>query len=468
MQTTLIVAPSATKVCRTIFSSPVSLFLSSIVYAAVLTYCLAVYAAVEWAEYKFSFGGVSVLDACVLGVVFVVWAVVMPRRIQRPSSLFLVVIYLFVCVPAAVAMVGLERPSDDFYYPLLISLALGFALACLAPHIVSWRGLPRKDATQLLPLLAIAWIACLSVLVFSFGPVMSFSGLDQIYAQRELGKAGNLFEGYAQTYFGYVFSPALLAFGLVKKNYLLVVAGIVGSVVLYMITAEKAVFMYPVFMIFLFFALRFNAGLFLAPSIIALVFSASLFFATLLYRDSAIASFVAWYLGIRSLLVPGVYLVHYSNFFGDYGYTLATHISGVNLLIDTPVNFSSHPRWPSIGHLVGEDYLGIPTLNANANFIAWDGLASFGPYGALVVLLLFALFLVTLDKCSRGINQTLVLPLLLPLALTLTNGSLFTGLASFGGVFWVICLALLFRQRVAGGRAMRKKYREVIGIFHEP
>ena len=456
MHATMIVRQSPMMPYRQAFSSPVLLFLSSIAYAAALAYCLAAYAAVEFPEYGFSFGEVSVLDAWVLCIVLVAWAAVLPRRIQRPSSLFLILIYLFVCVPAAVAMVGLEGLSDSFYYPLLFSLGFGFTVACLVVSSFPWRGVPRKDVTQLLPFLFLAWVACLAVLLASFGSVMSFSGLDDIYAQRDQGKAGNLFEGYVQTYFGYAFSPALLAFGLVRKKYLLIIAGIVGSVVLYMITAEKGAFMLPFFMISIFLAMSLNARLFLTPSFIALGFSALLFFATLFHSDSAIASFVAWYLGIRSLLVPGVYLTHYSNYFGDHGYTLATHITGVNLLIDTPIGFSSHPRWPSIGHMVGEDYLNFPGLNANANFIAWDGVASFGLFGAFVSLPLFAIFLVVLDKCSQGIDKRLLLLLLLPLALMLTNGSLFTGFASFGGLFWILVLGFLFRPQIAGGAAMRK------------
>ena len=446
MRATLISVPPPTTSCRQTFSSPVSLFLSSIIYAGVLTYCLAAYAAVEWAEYGFSFGEIDVLDVFVLCIVLAVWAAVLPKRIHRPSSLFLIVIYLFICVPAAVAIVGLQAPNDSFYYPLLLSLAIGFTLACLVPRSFSWQGPSRKDAKQLLPFLVIAWVACLVVLVSSFGSVMSFSGLDEIYVQREQGKAGNLFEGYVQTYFGYVFSPALLAFGLVRKNYLLVAAGFAGAVVLYMITAEKAAFMYPFFVTFLFLVFRFNLVSIQTPSFIALVFSTLLLFATLFYNDSPIASFVAWYLGVRSLLVTGVFLTHYSNYFSDNGYTFATHITGVNLLIESPVNFSSHPRWPSIGHLIGEDYLGIQTLNANASFIAWDGVASFGLTGVFVSLLLFAIFLIVLDKCSRGINKSLVLPLLIPLALILTNGSLFTVLLSFGGLLYLLIFLFLFKR----------------------
>lgn len=428
------------------FISSISLFISSIIYAAALVYCLAEYAAVEWPEYGFSYGGVSIFDVCVLCVALAIWAAVLPQKIHRPSSLFLIVTYLFVCVPALVAMVGLEGSSEDFYYPLLFSLTLGFALACLVTRSFSWQGLPRKDSAQLLPFFVIAWVVCLAVLVLSFGSVMSFSGLDDIYAQREQGKATNLFEGYVQTYFGYVFSPAILAFGLVRKSYFLAVTGVLGSVVLYMITAEKAVFMYPLFMISLFLVLRSRSGFFLSPSIISLSFSALLLLATLLYSDSAIASFVAWYLGVRSLLVPGTFIAHYSAFFNDFGYTLGTHITGINMLIEVPVQFASHPRWPSIGHLVGEDYLGIPTLNANASFIASDGVASFGVGGVIIIMMLFSLFLVVLDRVARGVQPSLSLVLLLPLALTLTNGSIFTALLSFGGFLFLFVFAFLFNR----------------------
>lgn len=429
------------------FISSIFLFISSITYASALVYCLAEYAAVEWPEYGFSFGGVTIFDVCVVCTSLAIWAAVLPQKIHRPSSLFLIVTYLFVCVPAVVAMVGLEGSSEAFYYPLLFSLTLGFALACLVTRSFSWQGLPRKDSMLLLPFIVIVWVACLAVLVFSFGAVMSFSGLDDIYAQREQGKARDLFEGYVQTYFGYVFSPAILAFGLVRKNYFLAVTGILGSVVLYMITAEKAVFMYPLFMVSLFLVLRSRSGFFLSPSIIALSFSVLLLLATLLYSNSAIASFVVWYLGVRSLLFPGTFLAHYSTFFNDFGYTLGTHITGINMLIEVPVQLASHPRWPSIGHLVGEDYLGIPTLNANASFIASDGVASFGVVGVIVIMILYSLFLVVLDRVTRGVQPNLSLVLLLPLALTLTNGSIFTAMLSFGGFIFLFMFAFLFNKK---------------------
>lgn len=461
METILRPIPLA-QLLRLFAESRVQLFVSSMIYAVALTYCLVAYAAIEWPQYGFSFGGVNSLDATMLSAAVLIWSAVLPKRIDRPSSLFLIVIYLFVCVPGAVAMVGLDRPSEGYYHMLLLSLTIGFALACTVVRSFSWRGPARESSDYFLMFLILAWTMCLVVLLFSFGSIMSFSELDDIYLQRERGAAGNLFEGYAQTYFGYVFSPALLAFGLVKRHYLLVLAGFCGALVLYMITAEKAVFMYPLFVVALFAILRSKLKVMTSVSFIAIVFSAALFLSVFFYADSGIAGFVSWYLGIRSLLIPGAFVTYYSDFFSEHGYTLFSHISGIGLIVDTPASYLSHPRWPSIGHLVGEDYLGVPTLNANASFIASDGVASLGAAGVFVALMLFASFLIVLDRCARGVQPALVLPLVLPLALTLTNGSLFTALTSFGGAFWILCLAFVFGRK--------RHFREVIfreGIFHE-
>lgn len=431
---------------RLIAKSRVALFISSIIYAAVLTYCLSTNAAVEWPEYGFSYGGVSPFEAFFIFSAILIWSVVLPKRIDRPSSLFLIIIYFFVCVPGVVAMVGLDMPSGRFDY-LLLSLMIGFAFACIVVRVFSWRGSAREVPRHFLLFLAISWSICLAFLLFSFSSIMSFSALDAIYSQRERGAAVNLFQGYAQTYFGYVFSPALLAFGLFEKRYLLIIAGFFGSIILYMITAEKAVFLYPFFVVVLFAILKKQIKIMTYAIFIASVFSVTLFFSVFFYSDSSIARFVSWYLGVRSLLVPGVFITLYSEYFGEHGHTLWGHIRGISLLSDTPSVYLSDPRWPSIGLLVGEDYLGFPLLNANANFIASDGVASFGLTGVFVVLLLFSLFLILLDRSSRGIQPSLIIPLLVPLSLTLTNGSLFTALTSFGGVFWILCLILVFRKK---------------------
>lgn len=438
---------SATELIHIVGATRIPLFLSSMIYSLALVYCLASYAAAEWPQYGFSYGGLGSLDVALVAGAILLWSLVLPKNIDRPSSLFLVVVYLFLCIPGVVLMVGLDREPDDIYYPLLIVLAIGFAFSCVMARSFSWKGVGRADSRYFLDFLLVVWVIGFVFLIVSYGSVMSFSGLEEIYIQRERGAARSLIDGYIQAYFGYVISPALLVFGLFYRRYLLIFAGVSGALTLYMITAEKAGFIYPVFIVVLFSALKSRLRLASSVSFMAILFSVVLFLAIFLNAEYSAASFVAWYLGIRSLLFPGAFIAYYADFFGKYGYTYFGHISGISKLGGAPDIFLSDTRWPSLGLLVGEDYLGVPTLNANASFIASDGVASFGYFGVVAAFILFTLFLIVLDWVSRGVNPVLALPILLPLALTLTNGSLFTSMTSFGGLFWIVCFCMAFSVR---------------------
>jgi hypothetical protein len=51
---------------------------------------------------------------------------------------------------------------------------------------------------------------------------------------------------------------------------------------------------------------------------------------------------------------------------------------------------------------------------------------------------LFAAWLWLLDRASSGWDRRFAIVVALPVAVSLTNGSLFTALLSFGGLFWTL------------------------------
>lgn len=142
-------------------------------------------------------------------------------------------------------------------------------------------------------------------------------------------------------------------------------------------------------------------------------------------------------------MTPGSFIVQYMDFFSNRGYTHFSHIRGLGAVIGTPSQYANDGRWPALGLIVGEDHFGFLRLNANASFVASDGIASFGIIGIPIVFCLVALYLRVLDKSARGIGGV-SLVLLLPFTLTLSNGSIFTLLTSFGGIFWVIIMRFAF------------------------
>ena len=106
-------------------------------------------------------------------------------------------------------------------------------------------------------------------------------------------------------------------------------------------------------------------------------------------------------------------------------------------MVAQPAAYLTDPSWPNLGYMVGDRVYGNSAVNANANLFAWDGLASAGALGVLVIGVIAAAWLRMFDLMSRSVNKEFVILVTLPLAMTLSNGSLFTVLLSFGGLFWL-------------------------------
>lgn len=418
-------------------------------YAFSLKLVLSDYAATTWPQFGFSFREPDGADYFLLLTTFVLWAVAVPRRIDSASSLIIVIVYLLVCIPAAVVLMCSAQNHDGRYYGLLVSVSIGLFFTCMVTR--HSRPLPeryvREVSQKFVVSIGVAWIVTLLFLSLAFGSVMELSSLDGIYAQRERGAASNLLEGYAQTYFGYVLSPALLVFGLINRNKSLIACGFLGALLLYAITAEKAAFTYPFLVSFLYFLIARRAHFLVSTPSIAFGFSLLLLISTYFRETSQFADALVWYVGTRSMLTPGAMVASYYEYFSDVGYTFLSHVSGFRFMIDAPAALVNDARWPSIGHLVGENYLDVPTLNANANFVASDGIAAFGALGAFFSFIPLTAMLVAFDRCADGIDVRFSIPVMLPVALTLTNGSLFTTLVSFGGLFWMMCMMFFWRYR---------------------
>ena len=427
------------------------IFASSLVYAVALVYCLSSYASVEWAMYGYSFNRMNVIDVACLVCVLGIWATGVPKSIVEPSSLFLVVTYALVCIPSVVVALVLNRIHQYYYYPLIVTLTFSFLICCQLVSLFSISAPPisRRRSKLFVPVIIIFWAICLVLLVGTYGGTMRFVSLSDLYEQRAIGAATSPIMGYVQTYYGYVFSPLLLVIGLTERRLLLVLAGVVGGLVLYAITAEKTVFVLPglIFLGHCFLSqdrVLFRSTAMLTGTLGAVV-TASVFW----YEQNSVAAFIAWYVGVRTLLTPGLFVSQYHDFFGETGHTFLSHVSGIGSIVSRPAVYQNESRWPSIGHIVGEQFVGIPDLNANASFLASDGIASFGVYGVPLAFFLLACFLIVLDRAARGIDLKFSVLALVPAAFILTNGSLFTVALSFGGGFWILAFYFFFPRRGA-------------------
>lgn len=276
---------------------------------------------------------------------------------------------------------------------------------------------------------------------------MNLVGLDDLYQQRAVGAATNVIDGYAQAYGQYVLSTAMVAIGLYRKKSFYVLCGIAGSIISYAITAEKAGLLYPIFVTILYFLIS-RKNLFSRSGFILIAGCAALnFISVFLFSYINVFEIICINFGVRTTLVPGVFVMHYYDFFSSNGFTHFSQIRGLDLIVETPPQYILDSRWPRLGLIIGEDYINYPNLNANANFIATDGIASFGLVGICIPFILLWFVLKIFDFCARGIDISWSLPIMVPIALTLSNASVFSIMTSFGGFFWMLMFRFMFVEK---------------------
>ncbi|MCX2816091.1 MULTISPECIES: hypothetical protein [Pseudomonas] len=403
-----------------------------------------------WGFNSPSFNLGSMLLIIVLAVVPVF---VMPLYLTRPSTLFIYALVFCVYLPAIVIGMLNHEDSLDRYFWLFFCFCIGLVGCCLAVRCVPLRSNASRSLSRPLVLACVLGsLTSFLVLFLTYRDILSFSGADDIYAQREKGAATSLFIGYCQVYLAYFLSPVLFATGLVSRRVLIALLGFAGFIFVFMITAERTVFLMPFAMFLLAFIFKRRGG---NPNNPAYLFAGGgmmIFLIAALYDQVGIFRELGFYFYTRLIAYPGLFVTQYYDLFAAQGFTYWAHVSGIGRLVDVPAAFATDEKWPLLGKILAERVLGVQS-QSNASFVATDGVAAAGAPGILVIFVLYTAWLIALDWVSQGWNKVLLLTALFPLAFVTTNGPFFTMLASFGGGLWIAMLwADKFRIKLWGYR----------------
>ena len=436
-------------------------------YALALSYAHANYLNPVWEYYYFTYSPPGPAGYALILMLTSIGALWMPLRAHSASSIVLIMLYIVVYVPTIVITLGLRPLSDNPHVFLVIALCVCFTYVCV---LVGSRSNANRDgmkvpSKQFEVGLVIAWIVCTIVLLASYGSIMRFAGLDEIYEQRAAASDANVLLAYTRTYYSDVFSSALIALGLTKPKKLYLALGFAGCLMTYMIAAQKTIFLLPLVIPALYVMLKSRHRFLGSTAFLVTVLSFSVIVAVRHYEDNILAFIYSGEFVLRTLAIPGSTLSEYSEVFGNDGYTWWSHVKGISLLISPPVHFASHPAWPGLGYIVGEYFHGRAEVNENANLFASDGVAAAGVFGMWAISTVLAIYLRVLDRATRGWNPRLAVLLIFPLANDLTNGPLFTVLLSFGGIFWVVFARFFTTPKAAPPTASRRPRRCGIGVL---
>jgi hypothetical protein len=413
---------------------------------AVLLYASAIvlgherYLSVEHAFWGFNQPHYDPLALFVILVFVIGPASVMPLYFNRPSTLFIYSLTFFVYIPGLVIAMLNRVDALETYFWLFFNFCIGLVVCSLLVRMAGGQLLKEKAPSRfMIGFNLCGALVCFIVLFATYRDVLSFSGLNEIYLQREKGAATSLFIGYSQVYLAYFFSPVLFVFGVLYKRLLLALLGFSGFIFIYMITAERTVLLLPFILLLVAMAFKtrgFGArngyGLFLLGAVFVALIS-------MLFEQSHIVSQLGIYFFMRLIAIPGLFVSQYYDLFSVQGYTHWSHVSVIGNLFEVPSAYAGDEKWPALGKILAERVLGIQS-QSNAGFVATDGVAALGSIGVLLICLLYSGWLLLLDYVARGWSLLFLMTVLFPLAFITTNGSFFTVLTSFGGALWIVLL----------------------------
>ncbi|MCG7280442.1 hypothetical protein MHJ94_03940 [Chryseobacterium taklimakanense] len=275
-------------------------------------------------------------------------------------------------------------------------------------------------------LLVLTWFGT-AYIAFVYRGSLSFVSYEDVYAQRSateaLGK--DVFTAYFGAWLANVFIPFSASYGLFAKKKLYYISAVVASIIFYMATADKAILLFPFIILGIYRFLR-NKDLKNSFSAIGLGFS-GIMMITLATGFSIIAA-LFW---MRTIGNGGLLTRLYQEFFMNHKTTYFSHVNIINALTQ------SYPYGNrGIGQVVGQQYY-TKEMNANANFWATDGIASFGDSGIIVASIIFFFILLWFNKITSRYNKVFIICVLIPFISSLLNQSLFSSLLTGGG-FWIM------------------------------
>ena len=90
------------------FAPIVHATLGSLFYVASVVLMLRDYASVEWSMYGYRFDGINALDFINLIISCSICSIFVPKKIDNPSSLFIITSYILVVLPSFVCLTSIK------------------------------------------------------------------------------------------------------------------------------------------------------------------------------------------------------------------------------------------------------------------------------------------------------------------------------------------------------------------------
>ncbi|MGN7864978.1 hypothetical protein [Chryseobacterium sp. 22458] len=316
----------------------------------------------------------------------------------------------------------------DWYERLInqVPVFIGFILIFLVARI----NFPKVTSTVKLPTPNLRVLYFLSFFIilyimFEFRDVYSIVSFDKVYDQRDVASESSLLSGYLILWISYFIGPLIFIIGLINKNKKQIIYGFFSVVFIYGVSASKITLFIPLVIYLVYYLYKKHPKTSIMNTL-GLSFSGlCLFFMAISHQFFLLSAVIL----MRTFGIAGLLTYQYNEFFKVHEKTYLSHINIVNAIT------GGYKYKNSLGMEVSEYFVGDGVTNANANFIATDGMASFGLPGVIFICIILGLYFAFTKSQISSSNGLLLGLLFIPFCFIILNVGLFTSLLSGGFIF---------------------------------
>ena len=355
---------------------------------------------------------------------------ILPTKFRRPSDILIHVQMLFPILPMLV-LYGAQNGPRGYLYVVLLAFLIMYLLATKIRFkaVRIGRSLSPKLYQSLL--LLTGW--CAISIIILYGGCRYFNlNIWKVYEFRSTA-AHNLpsIFGYINPMVSKVVFPFSLLIAIVKKERLLTIFSIAGSIMMFGLTSHKGPLFYPFVVMAFYYILNLSNVIFWLLSGYSFLIIVSI----LLFKFWNIISF-------SSLIIERIYYVPaylnylYYDFFSNHSFTWWARSKITFRLLDYQYSLD-------VPHLIGATYFNKPECGANTGWIG-SGYSACGFLGMFLCACIAGIFLALINAYGKIIDYRIITTILIaPLLAMFMSSDIFTSLLT-DGLLLVLLLLMLF------------------------
>lgn len=372
----------------------------------------------------------KMLESYVAALIIILF---LPLAERKPSSLAVKILYIIMITPI-LSIYYLKSESRIYFYGVVLSFIV--TIIFIKFKTINFKKNINFDKLVKYGLFANTTIVYLGMIYFNGVPNLKLLDLTQVYIIRATINYGFDFMKYLVAWQGVIINPYLIIYNLERKNIKATATVVILQVVLYLITGNRAFFLYPIVIIALFYFLKKKSIIvsFTKSIIIGLIFS-------LIAFHSGVTRWLASLFIYRALFLPAQISFQYYEYFSKSEFVKLSH-SIFRMFFNTPI-YDNNPVL-----IIGEVFY--KGNHPNTGYLG-DAYMNFGILGMFIFSILLGMILKLLDEFSNGDSKRVITKaFIIVLMISLSNIGLLTVLMNGGMGLYLLIMFFTLDKKFEG------------------